>query len=76
MFVCIGAEIKKLIKLSTMCKLSPRVKDIEDSELLELMDVCDQETNVNPPIQPEGKDTETPAQVGMISSSPSLNRKR
>ncbi len=37
------------------------LKDIEDSELLELMDVCDQESSLSPPTQQDMLHTDTPA---------------
>ncbi|XP_062266608.1 ATP-dependent DNA helicase Q4 [Platichthys flesus] len=34
------------------------IKDIDDSDLLEMMDVCDQEINVNPPTQQDIEETD------------------
>ncbi|XP_041665319.1 ATP-dependent DNA helicase Q4 isoform X2 [Cheilinus undulatus] len=64
--------VKKLVqKVFPPCKckrihqrqqeLVKKKEEIEDSELLELMDVCDQESSVNPPAQQEVLPTETPA---------------
>ncbi|XP_035536790.1 LOW QUALITY PROTEIN: ATP-dependent DNA helicase Q4 [Morone saxatilis] len=60
--------VKKLVqKVFPPCKCKQihqkqqeLVKDIEDSELLEMMDVCDEESSLNPPTHQDAVHTDTP----------------
>lgn len=53
-------KLKLSTKIKTVCLC---VKDIEDSELLEMMDMCDQESGLNPHTQ---QDTLVPSTVQVI----------
>lgn len=57
-----GTKTKKTFRLC--------VKDIEDSELLEIMDVCDQEGSLDPPTQQDiATDTPAPSTAQVIKRS-------
>ncbi|XP_040909292.1 ATP-dependent DNA helicase Q4 isoform X2 [Toxotes jaculatrix] len=44
------------------------IKDVEDSELLEMMDLCDQEDSLNPPTQQDIGSTDKPKQAAAQTS--------